>query len=116
MNYNEQKIEVNILGKRYAVICPPHQEEKLMEAVSFLNNKVEELRCGMKNMQSADAVWSRDSLLAIIALNLSYELLKMDIAISGKAMRAEKLVERIKDSFAQLDSGDATPKISEISL
>ena len=116
MNDDTQKIEVNIMGKLYPVLCSPQQQEELAEAVSFLNSKIEEIKHGMNSMRSSDAVWNRDSLLAIIALNLSYELLKMNTAVSSKALDAERLIERIKSSFVQPDADDDRQKISEISL
>ena len=116
MSDDKQKIEVSIIGKRYPVICPPQQEEELREAVSFLNNQVEELKHRMESMKTSNTTWNRDNLLAITALNLSYELLKMNTMVSGKAMDAERLVARIKNSFARLDADDAARKISEIPL
>ena len=116
MNDAEQKIEVSIMGKLYSVVCPKQQQEGLKEAVSFLNNQVEELKRRAKGMKSSEAAWSRDSLLAIIALNLSYELIKTNTTVSSKALEVENLVERIKNSFAQPDADNAMRKISEISL
>ncbi len=116
MNDDKQKVEVSIMGKLYSVLCPQQQQEELKKAVSFLNHQVEDLKHKTKGMKSSEATWNRDNLLAIIALNLSYELIKLNTTVSGKAMEAEKLVERIKNSFAQSDADNAAHKISEISL
>ena len=115
MNDDTRKVEVSIMGKRYPIVCPPQHEEKLAEAVSFLNEKIAELKQKTKSTRT-DTAWNRDNMLAIIALNLSYELLKMNTTVSDKALAAEKLVERIKNSFAQLDADDMAQKISEMSL
>lgn len=116
MNNAKRKVEVNIMGKLYSVTCPQQQEENLIEAVSFLNGKMDDLKHKMKDLSYSDTTWNRDSLLAIIALNLSYELLKMNTTVSSKASEVENLIERIKSSFKQSDTGDTTQKISEISL
>ena len=116
MNDDKQKVEVKIMGKLYSVLCPRQQQEELKKAVSFLNARVEDIKHRTKAMKSSETTWNRDNLLAVIALNLSYELIKLNTTISGRAMEAEKLVERIKNSFAQPDADDATHKTSEISL
>ena len=116
MNDDKQKVEVSIMGKLYSVLCPRQQQEDLKEAVSFLNNQVEVLKHRTQGTKSLEVVWNRDNLLAVIALNLSYELIKLNTTVSGRAMEAEKLIERIKSSFAQSDADDAMHKISEISL
>ncbi len=116
MNDDKRKVEVSIMGKLYSVLCPLQQQEELEEAVSFLNNQAEDLKHRAQGMKSSEVTWNRDNLLAVIALNLSYELIKLNTRVSGKAMEAEKLVERIKNSFAQSDVDDAAHKISEISL
>ena len=115
MNDAKQRIEVKIIGKQYSVFCSPQEEEKLAAAVSFINDKTEELKQRKQGIK-ADVVCSRDSLLAITALNLSYELLSMNTAVSGQASEAEKLIKRIKNSFAQLDVYDAEQKSSGMSL
>ena len=116
MSDDKQKVEVSIMGKRYYVVCSPQQEEKLKEAVSFLNDRVAEIKHKMRSMEYSEAVCNRDNLLAIIAINLSYELIKMNTTISSKALDAEKLIEQIKDRFAQSDGDNAEQKISEMSL
>lgn len=115
MNDANQKVEVNVMGKLYSVVCPQQQQEELKEAVSFLNNRVEELKRKTKEVGSSERAWNRDSLLAVIALNLSYELLKINTTVSSKASEVENLVERIKNSFAP-DIDDAMRKTSEMSL
>ena len=115
MNDDKQQIEVSVIGKYYSVVCPQQEQEKLAEAVLFLNDKVEALKQKMQDTK-ADTAYSRDGLLAVIALNLSYELLKMNATVSSKSLEAEKLVARIKSSFAQLDADNTAQKSSEMSL
>ena len=66
MNNDKQKVEVNIMGKLYSVLCPRHQQEELKEAVSFLNNQVEDLKHRTQGMKPSEVAWSRDSLLALL--------------------------------------------------
>ena len=117
MNDAKQKVEVSIIGKHYLVNCPQQEQEKLAEAVDFLNEKVEELRQKMHGIK-VGTTYDRDSLLAVIALNLSYELIKMNTMVSSKSLAAEKLVKQIKSSFAQLEleSDYTTQKSFEMSL
>ena len=116
MNDDERKIEVSIMGKRYHVICSPSEEKKLTEAVAFLNSQIEELKHKMKNKRYSEATCSRDNLLAILAINLSHQILKMNTNVSSKVLGAEKLVNQIKSRLEQLDAANAKQKISEVPL
>ena len=116
MSEDKRKVEISIMGKLYSVVCPLQQQEELKQAVSLLNNQAEHLKHRSQGTKSSEIAWSRDNMLAVIALNLSYELIKLNTKVSSKATEAEKLVERIKNSFAQSDVDDAMHKISEISL
>jgi len=116
MNENKREIEVSIMGKSYRVACPPEREEELVEAVAYLNNKMAELRHRMRDIKHKDSVGNRDSLLAIVALNLSHELLQINAMISSRALKAEHLSERIKSSCGQSDADNAMQNVFGMSL
>ena len=115
MNDDTQKVEVSIMGKSYFVFCTPQQQEELTKAVELLNSRVEKLKRTMRSKKSSE-VTTRDSLLAIVALNLSYELLRMNNTVSSGTSETDKLIKRIKGTFDQPDLDDDPRKFSEISL
>ena len=97
---SEGSIEVNIMNRQYRVTCPTGCETELTEAVAYLNHRLE-------TMARQDLPYSRDHLAIITALNLSYELLKLHTQAAKEAIKADRLVERIKtscDRFKQLET------------
>lgn len=64
------RVTVKILDKDFHVACPPDEREDLMQAATFLNGKLKELRDAAKGAGS-------DRLLTIAALNIANELVKL---------------------------------------
>ena len=64
------RVTVKILDKDFHVACPPEEREDLMQAATFLNGKLKELRDQAKGAGS-------DRLLTIAALNIANELVKL---------------------------------------
>lgn len=96
MTDDNNSVEVNIMGKQYHVACPAGHELELSEAVNYLNNRLEE-------MAHQDLPYSRDNLAVITALNLSYDLLKLQNTMAREATKAHQLIERIKTSCNRFD-------------
>jgi len=64
------RVTVKILDKDFHVACPPDEREDLIQAATFLNAKLKELRDAAKGAGS-------DRLLTIAALNIANELVKL---------------------------------------
>jgi len=64
------RVTVKILDKDFHVACPPDERDDLMQAATFLNVKLKELRDAAKGAGS-------DRLLTIAALNIANELVKL---------------------------------------
>jgi len=116
MDAPKREVEVTIMGKPYRVVCPPEQEEQLIAAVSYLNNKVAETKSRAKDMKYQDFGGDRDSVLAIVALNASHELLKANAMISSRALKAEQLTARIKSRCDKPNADNAMQDVLGMSL
>lgn len=64
------RVTVRILDKDFHVACPPDEREDLLQAATFLNGKLRELKDQAKGAGS-------DRILVIAALNIANELVKL---------------------------------------
>lgn len=64
------RVTVRILDKDFHVACPPDEREDLLQAATFLNGKLRELKDQAKGAGS-------DRMLVIAALNIANELVKL---------------------------------------
>lgn len=65
-----QAVKVRILDKEYQVACQPEEQQSLLAAADYLNQRMRELR-------SRGTVIGSDRLAVITALNLSHEMLRL---------------------------------------
>ncbi len=61
---------VTILDKEYRVSCPPDEQEALVRAAQYLNDKMRDIRAGGN-------VIGVERIAVMAALNISYELLRI---------------------------------------
>ena len=71
MNEVQKTIPIQILNKAYDVKCKPDQEELLLSAVDYLDEKMREIR-------NQGRLVSTGSIALMAALNMSHELLKIE--------------------------------------
>ncbi|MDE2599557.1 MAG: cell division protein ZapA [Rhodocyclaceae bacterium] len=62
-------LDIQLLGKDYKVACPSDEQQALQEAADFLNARLNEV--------AAKGKFSGERLVAMVALNLAHELLKL---------------------------------------
>ena len=76
-------VEVNLLGRSYRVACDDHEREALMQAVAYLDAKMNEIR-------KAGKVMGAERIAVMAALNVAHELLSVRVGAGfdiGKAKR-----------------------------
>jgi cell division protein ZapA len=66
------RVTVRILDKDVHVACPPDEREDLLQAATFLNGKLRELKDQAKGAAGAERV------LVVAALNIANELVKLN--------------------------------------
>ena len=82
-------VEVNLLGRSYRVACDDHEREALMQAVAYLDGKMNEIR-------KAGKVMGAERIAVMAALNVAHELLSVRLGAGfdvGKAKRRISAIE-----------------------
>jgi cell division protein ZapA len=64
-----KSLDVSIMGRSYKVTCAPEEREALLRAVSYLDQKMDEIK-------SSGRVGSVERIAVMAALNIAHELLE----------------------------------------
>ena len=93
-------IEISILGRNYKIACEDGEREALLEAVSYLDGKMGEIK-------NAGKVNGTDRIAVMAALNIAHELLSTKLGNGfdiGQAKRRISLIEaKLDEVLAQQD-------------
>ena len=93
-------IEISILGRNYRIACEDGEREALLEAVSYLDGKMGEIK-------NAGKVSGTDRIAVMAALNIAHELLSTKLGNGfdiGQAKRRISLIEaKLDEVLAQQD-------------
>jgi len=68
MSADPKALQVNVMGREFRVACPEDEHKELLEAVDYLNKKMEEIRDNGK-------VIGIERIAIMAALNIAHELL-----------------------------------------
>jgi len=90
-------VEVNLLGRSYRVACDDHEREALMQAVAYLDAKMNEIR-------KAGKVMGAERIAVMAALNVAHELLSMKLGAGFDLGRAKR---RLTELESQIDAAIA---------
>ena len=85
----QKTVEVNLLGRTYRVACEDAEREALMQAVAYLDTKMNEIR-------KAGKVMGAERIAVMAALNVAHELLGVRLGAGfdvGKAKRRITAIE-----------------------
>jgi cell division protein ZapA len=70
MNPNKDMIQIQLLGKAYAMACPPEETQRLKEAAQCLDQKI-------RTLSAAHRTLPIERVVMMVALELSHELLAL---------------------------------------
>ena len=90
-------VEVNLLGRTYRVACDDREREALMQAVAYLDGKMNEIR-------KAGKVMGAERIAVMAALNMAHELLSVRVGGSFDLGQAKQRLSAIE---SQLDEAIA---------
>jgi cell division protein ZapA len=90
-------IEVSLLGRTYRVACADGEREALMQAVAYLDGKMNEIRKSGK-------VMGAERIAVMAALNVANELLSVKLGAGFDVGQAKRRLSAIE---AQLDAAIA---------
>ena len=91
-----KSVDVSILGREFTVSCTDEERQGLMDAVSFLDSKMHEIRDSGK-------VVGVERIAIMTALNLSHELLNTkagDVDIGDYKRRINDMQNQIDEAIA----------------
>jgi cell division protein ZapA len=68
MSADSKGLQVNVMGREFRVACPENEQKELLEAVDYLNKKMNDIRDNGK-------VIGLERIAIMAALNIAHELL-----------------------------------------
>ncbi len=101
MSAEAKGLQINVMGREFRVACPEDEQKGLLEAVSYLNKKMGEIRDNGK-------VIGLERIAIMAALNIAHELLAtkvggFDIAELKRRMESmETLLDRAMNDQSKL--------------
>ena len=72
MSADPKALQVSVMGREFRVACPEHEQKGLLEAVAYLNKKMDEIRDNGK-------VVGLERIAIMAALNIAHELLSTKV-------------------------------------
>jgi cell division protein ZapA len=90
-------VEISLLGRTYRVACEDGEREALMQAVSYLDAKMNEIR-------RAGKVMGAERIAVMAALNVAHELLSVKV---GSGFDLGQAKQRISALESQIDAAIA---------
>jgi cell division protein ZapA len=93
MSVDPKGLQINVMGREFRVACPENEQKGLLEAVDYLNRKMDEIRDGGK-------VLGLERIAIMAALNIAHELLSTKV---GSGFDIAELKRRMKHMETVLD-------------
>ncbi len=93
---NSKSLDVNIMGREFIVACTDEERAGLLEAVSYLDKKMHDIR-------DTGKIIGIDRIAIMAALNLSHELLHTktgDVDIGDYKRRISLMQNQIDEAMA----------------
>ena len=92
MSDGGKTIEVSLLGRSYRVACDDDERESLMQAVAYLDAKMNEIR-------KAGKVMGAERIAVMAALNVAHELLSLKVGSGFDVGRAKQRLSAIESKI-----------------
>ena len=72
MSADPKGLQINVMGREFRVACPENEQKGLLEAVDYLNKKMQDIRSGGK-------VVGLERIAIMAALNIAHEFLSTKV-------------------------------------
>ena len=93
MNAEAKGLQINVMGREFRVACPDNEQKGLLEAVDYLNKKMNEIR-------DAGKIVGLERIAIMAALNIAHELLSVKVG----GLDVGQVKRRISSIEAKLDA------------
>ena len=94
---NETRTSVRILGEEYQILCPLPQQESLIQAAQFLDNR-------MRSIQGKGAISGIAKIAVMAAINIAHELLTSDIKSKNLQDESQENCQILKQLTLKLEN------------
>lgn len=96
-----RSLDVTIMGREFRVACPEGEEDALLEAVDYLDRKMNDIRQGGK-------IIGTEKIAVMAALNIAHELLSARLPggfdIGEYKRRMGSMQSRIEQALSEQDN------------
>lgn len=96
-----RSLDVSIMGREFRVACPEGEEDALLEAVDYLDRKMNDIRQGGK-------IVGTEKIAVMAALNITHELLSSRLPggfdIGEYKRRMGSMQSRIEQALSEQDN------------
>ena len=93
MSAEPKGLQINVMGREFRVACPDNEQKGLLEAVDYLNKKMNEIR-------DAGKIVGLERIAIMAALNIAHELLSVKVG----GLDVGQVKRRISSIEAKLDA------------
>lgn len=94
MNADAKGLQISIMGREFRVACAEHEQKGLLEAVDYLNEKMQEIRDRGK-------VIGNERVAIMAALNIAHEFLSMKVGGSFDIAETKRRIQRMETVIDQ---------------
>ena len=94
MSGEPKNLQINIMGREFRVTCKPEEEHSLLEAVDYLNVKMQEIKDQGK-------VNGHERIAIMAALNISHEYLTMRVGGNFDVAQIKRKMNSIERTLDQ---------------
>lgn len=88
MSADSKGLQINIMGREFRVACEEHEQKGLLEAVDYLNERMQEIR-------SRSKVIGTERVAVMAALNIAHEFLSMKVGGSFDIAESKRRIQRM---------------------
>jgi cell division protein ZapA len=102
MNADSKGLQINIMGREFRVACPEEEQKSLLEAVDYLNRRMQDIR-------SSGKVVGLERIAIMAALNITHEFLTTKVGggfdmaeLKRRMARMENVLDQVMSDQDQL--------------
>jgi cell division protein ZapA len=94
MSAEPKALQVNIMGREFRVACPEQEQKGLLEAVEYLNRRMQEVKSGGK-------VIGLERIAIMAALNIAHEFLSTKLGGGFDIAEIKRRIARMETVLDQ---------------
>ena len=102
MNADSKGLQINIMGREFRVACPEEEQKSLLDAVDYLNRRMQDIR-------SSGKVVGLERIAIMAALNITHEFLTTKVGggfdmaeLKRRMARMENVLDQVMSDQDQL--------------